>query len=203
MHRTQLLLLLGFLLWPATSHAEPDNHITQAHDLIQSLVDRAPVILRPSNKSLENREQVLQKELGQHIDFALMASVVMGRYWKTMEAAQKNDFFDLFSDFFLNSYTPLLGGYPGDKLEVRYSRNNGSQDVFVRTQLMRQNRKTIVSDWRMRKTGNKLRIIDLNVSGISVIVSHRESFHQHLDKKGVDGLLKLLQIRAERLPAQS
>jgi len=203
LYRTQLIVFLGFLLWPFSLQAETNAEIMQARELIQSLVEKAPAILSPSKKSLENREYILQKELGRHIDFPLMASVVMGSYWKTMTSDQKSEYFDLFSDFFLKAYTPLLGGYPGDTLDLRFSRKSGRRDVFVRTQLKRQSRKTVVSDWRMRKIGDKFRIIDLNISGVSVVISHRESFHKHLEKKGVDGLLKLLRIRAERLPAQS
>lgn len=203
MSRILSILFIGLMVWAGNANAQTDERIIQASKLIQSLADKAPVLLKPSKKSLELRERAIQAELKQHVDFTLMASVIMGAYWREMAAQQKDEFLDLFSDFFLKSYTPLLGGYPGDILKLRFTRKNGSKDVFVRTQLQRQNRKTVISDWRMRQSGTQHKIIDLNISGISVIISHRESFHRHLGKSGVDGLLKLLRIRAERLTAQS
>ncbi len=37
------------------------------------------------------------------------------------------------------------------------------------------------------------------LAGVSVVISHRRGFHKHLQSKGIEGLLTLLRIRADRL----
>ncbi len=179
-----------------------DDRTETAIKMIEEISSIASSLLSSQEKSLNERESDFHSVLKKNIDFRFIAPLIMGTYWSQMNEEQKLDFTNLFADFFLKSYASQFGGYPGEKIRVKAVHKNGPKDVFVRLELKRPNQRIAISEWRIREFAGIPRIIDVSVAGASVVISHRKGFHQHLDKKGVEGLLTLLRIRADRVTAQ-
>lgn len=173
-----------------------------AKRFISDITENASFILMPDEQMLEEREKEFHSFLKQNFDFSFISALVMGNYWNQMSDEQRSEFIGLFSDFFLKSYASQFGGYPGEKSVIRQVQRNSTTDAFVKLSLYRPKRKPANSEWRIREFAGIPRIIDLKVSGVSVVISHKKGFHRHMERKGVEGLLTLLRIRAERLSAQ-
>jgi phospholipid transport system substrate-binding protein len=47
-------------------------------------------------------------------------------------------------------------------------------------------------DWRVRKKGDKLAIIDVVGEGVSAVVTWRQEYAEVLEQQGIDGLLARL-----------
>lgn len=179
-----------------------DDRTDTAIKMIDDISTTASSLLSSQEKSLDERESDFHSALKKKIDFPFMAPLVMGTYWSHMSEEQKLDFTSLFSNFFLKSYASQFGGYPGEKIRIKAVHKNGPKDVFIRLELKRPNQRIAISEWRIREFAGIPKIIDVTVAGASVVISHRKGFHQHLNSKGVEGLLTLLRIRADRVTAQ-
>lgn len=191
-----------FLYLGSLNHSLADERTETAVSMIEEISTTASSVLSSRQETLDERERNFHSILKKKIDFPFMSPLVMGAYWFRMNEEQKLEFTALFSDFFLNSYASQFGGYPGEKVRVKTVHKNGPKDVFVRLQLKRPGQRVSISEWRIREFAGIPKIIDVAIAGTSVVISHRKGFHEHLNKKGVEGLLTLLRIRADRISAQ-
>ncbi len=193
-------IVLSVITWVSTTSATENRD--QARNLVQDLVGEAAEILSGQEGTLAQREKRFHTLLRSKIDFQFLSSLVIGRYWLQMTQEQKQEFRALFSDFFLKSYAPLLGGYPDDMTSLTGTKKFGLRDFIVGTEIKRPKRRKVSTNWRIRYTEGVFRIIDIEISGTSVGFSHKSGFTALIRKKGVDGLLDLLRIRAEKVPTQ-
>ena len=198
-----LALGLGALAlgWTAAVHA--DNRGARAEAAILSISEKAKSILSQPGKPLAERERHLIATIGRNFHFTLIAELVIGPGWEKLPHDQRQEFLDLFRDFFLSSYGSQLGGYPDDEFVILSVAEKGSRDAFVRTTLTRPKREKITLDWRIREVLGRPLIIDLLINGTSVAISHRESFNQVIASDGMEGLITLFKIRAERLDTET
>jgi phospholipid transport system substrate-binding protein len=68
----------------------------------------------------------------------------------------------------------------------------GATDVTVRNQYMRPGQPPVHVDYAMRKTPEGWKIYDINVEGMSLVLTYRSEFEQVTRQSGVEGLLKRL-----------
>ncbi|MAZ02135.1 MAG: hypothetical protein CMN56_03260 [Sneathiella sp.] len=183
--------------------AQTDNRGARAEAAILAISEKAKSILSQRSKPLAEREKLLVATIGRNFHFTLIAELVIGPSWEKLPHDQRQEFLDLFRDFFLSSYGSQLGGYPDDRFVIQSVAEKGARDSFVRTTLTRPKRETITLDWRLREVLGRPLIIDLLINGTSVAISHRESFNLVLSSDGMEGLLTLFKIRAERLNAET
>jgi phospholipid transport system substrate-binding protein len=73
----------------------------------------------------------------------------------------------------------------------------GDRDVVVSTEISQASQQPVRADWRVRRYGNALKIIDIKVEGISMLTSQREEFTAVIQRNGFDGLLNLLRQQTE------
>jgi len=194
----RLIVVLLVLSGPA----QASDKEKQAEKLIHDLILAAQSHLSGEKTPILERETAFHNVAREKIHFPVLASLVTGKYWIEMSNEQRQEFLHLFSDFFLKSYAPLLGGYPDHQVDLIRSRQYGIADVVVQTILIRPAQRPAKSEWRVREVEGTLRIVDISISGSSVGFSHRVGFHNHLQKKGIEGLLSLLRLRAEQVPTQ-
>ncbi|GLQ07288.1 MlaC/ttg2D family ABC transporter substrate-binding protein [Sneathiella chinensis] len=196
------LLVMIFCLMTVGS-VQAEGRVDPAYKLIQSMAEQAKSRLSNDTLPIDRRESLFRQDIRPAFDFDFISAFVVGPKWDRLEPRQKEEFTDLFSEFFLQSYSFQFGGYPEDRFEILEVKANGDGDLFVLTQLFRPNRKRVVSRWRLRESADGLRIVDVEISGTSVITAHRKSFHNQLVRGSVEGLLNILRMRAERLSPQS
>ncbi len=195
-----LVLTVVCQMLAVSSFAE--DRSDRARALISDLAGNAKSILSLPEKTLDEREQHLIEAIGSEFHIPFISQFVVGPGWESLSDQQRADFLELFEDFFLRAYSSQLGGYADEKLVIVSAIKKGSKDSFVQTKLHRPERQTVKIRWRIREFQNKPQIIDLWIDGTSVALTHREGFHRVLSNDGIDGLINLLKIRAERLSAQ-
>lgn len=184
----------------SVGHAEDRSH--RAERLVSTLKLDAHKILSEPDKSLDERETHLAEAIRNRFHIAFIGEFVVGPTWDNLSDAQQSEFLELFGDFFLRAYSGQLGGYAEDELVIVSAAKKGSKDSFVVTTLSRPKRQTSTVRWRIREFDEKPLVIDILIDGTSVALDHRAGFHRVLENDGIDGLITLLKIRAERLSAQ-
>ena len=174
-----------------------------AEVFVGALAERALETLGLETMSLEERETEFREILRQGFALRYISLLVLGNHRKTATPEQLTEYQTYFSEFILKKYSTLLGGYAGETFVVIGSKSAGKRDVLVKSEIRRDIGAPIPTDWRVRRFGEELKVIDIKVEGISMVQSQREEFNAILTREGMVGLIAVLRARTGMLAAEA
>ena len=197
----RILLTAIVVLWiGAGGFAEAAMQPGAASLFIRQLGDQAIAALRAPGASLEAREAQFRKLLSEGFDLAFIGRFVLGRHWRKATPEQRTDYMALFSEYVLQTYSSRLGGYAGETMAILSERPAGTKDMLVSTRIERPSGPPILANWRVRTSGERYRVIDIMVEGVSMVVTQRSEFAAVVQRHGLQGLIEVLRARTTKLP---
>ena len=190
---------LGPLAWPrAVPASDPD-----AEQVVLGLAEEIWTTLRTNGVDPQGRVEKLTALLAARADVGLISRLALGRHWKELPEAQRQDYQELFRAVVIRSFARRLDGYAPEAeggLEERFrilgSAPAGERDTLVRSKVFPAEGPPVALDWRLRATDAGPLIIDLIVEGASLLVSQRSEFAAVIERQKLDGLLAELRARA-------
>lgn len=197
-------LLVGALLASAGLAGRPARAavdagtVDGARRFMRTLADQAIAVLGQQQLPLAEREARLAALLADGFDMPFIGRFVLGRHWRSMNPAQKQDYLELFQTYVLRTYSRRLGGYAGEQLQITGAKPTGKKDVLVSTAISQTGGPPIRADWRIRRRKQGFRIIDVMVEGVSMGLTQRSEFSSVIANSGINGLLQALQARVDR-----
>ena len=164
----------------ASNFAEEENFIT-------SFADSAISILSSDSLSDAERTSSFTDLVMSSIDLNLISKFVLSKTWKNASDEQKEEYLIAFKDYFINSYANKLDQYTGEKVDVIGSQEAGKY-VIVESNIIREGTDTLKINlkWRLLNKDNQIKIIDLNIEGISLVIAQREEFQSFLANNDYD-----------------
>lgn len=191
-------LAVLFMISPAAADEK------EAELFVRSLAEQAIMVLRDDKKPLETREARLRALLSAGFAMDTIGRYVVGAHWEKMSAEQQSEYQTLFSEWTLRSYSTRLGGYKDQEFEVLNAVDSGKKDIFVRTRINQPNGgKPVNCAWRIRKVNDQYKIVDIDVEGISMLITQKREFESLLNRQGVNGLIEMLKMRNSKFPAMA
>ncbi|HIF09086.1 MAG TPA: ABC transporter substrate-binding protein [Sneathiellales bacterium] len=188
------LALLTALPVHAASSQAPDAK--DAVNFVSTLAHKALGVLKETSENdLSARKTVFRDILTEGFDLKAIGRLVLGRHWRAAGAEQRTEYLHLFSEYVLKTYSSMLGGYTDEKFEIGKARPTGKADMLVESRIVRSNGPPVVVNWRVRIIGDKYRVIDISVEGVSMVLTKRSEFSSVIKNKGFDALLTALQPR--------
>ena len=169
--------------------ATPDG----ASAFVKNLVDAAILVLKIPVEEQARRERGLRDLLIENFDLPLITRLVVGRYWRKANAAQKEAFMMVFEQHMVQVYTSQLGVYSDQRVEMRTVAARTDKDTIVGTEIMRQSDPPLRLDWLVRETNGSYKIIDLAAEGVSMMTTKRSEFSSVIAREGIDGLINRLE----------
>ena len=164
----------------ASNFAEEENFVT-------SFADSAISILSSDSLSDAERTSSFTELVMSSIDLNLISKFVLSKAWKNASDEQKEEYLIAFKDYFVNSYANKLDQYTGEKVDVIGSQEAGKY-VIVESNIIREGTDTLKINlkWRLLNKDNQIKIIDLNIEGISLVIAQREEFQSFLANNDYD-----------------
>lgn len=203
-------LLAGFLTVlmvvgtaPAASSQTTPIAAEDAEAFVGALAERALETLGLETMSLEERETEFREILREGFALRYISLLVLGKHRKSATPEQMAEYQIYFSEFILKKYSALLGGYAGETFVVLGSKPSGKRDVIVRSEIRRDVGAPIPTDWRVRRFGEDLQVIDIKVEGVSMVQSQRDEFNAILTREGMVGLIAVLRARTGMMAAEA
>ena len=150
-------------------------------DFVSNFADSAINILS-DNEILEGEKNSKFTDLVMSaIDLNLISKFVLSKTWKNATDDQKERYIQAFKDYFINSYANKLDQYSGEQVEVVDAEEAGKY-VIVNSFIYREGTDTLKINlkWRLLNRDGEIKIIDLNIEGISLIIAQREEFQSFL-----------------------
>ena len=197
-----LALVLSLLASGAPRADDGAEAMIGARDFVQDLGQRTTAILAAEPRDGRVRHEGLKALVREGFDLELMGRFVLGNFWRTASAQQREEFQDLFAERLLNGYARRLETYRTETLTLVGSRRVGKRDVLVETRV-ESTEGPLVMGWRVRQGPDRHRIVDVTVNGISLAMTERQEFSSAAKSLGVEGLLAVLRTQAQRSAEQA
>ncbi len=154
---------------------------------VQSTVNRASQILSKNITKEEkiNELKVIAKET---VDIKGVGFYSLGSVRKTLDESQKKEFFSLFENYFLKSFSSRLSEYTNPEIDVRGKEVLNQNYTIVNSILVAtENRPEVKIDWRIyTKDPDNPLIRDLIIEGLSLARTQKEEFSSILNSNGGD-----------------
>ena len=186
-----LLALLG--LAAARLEAAPAS---DAAGFINNLVSKALQSLNDKQLTQQEREKQFRDVLHEDFDMPRIARFVLGHYWNAANPQQRQDFQKLFEDYVVHAYAQRFSQYSGEQVKITGSRPESETVTLVSSQVLRPNGAPPAKvDWRVRKNNTDFKIVDIDVEGVSMLLTQREEFGSVIQRSGgnIAGLNKTLE----------
>jgi len=197
-------VLLTGILQPRT--AASDDFSATAEKFIVQLADDAISKLTDKEVALEEQEQRFRGIIRDYIAFKSIARWVLGgRYWRAASDEQRERYLNLFEQLMVSTYAHRFQNYSGETLEISGVRKIDASQALVQTTLQRPNAdKALRVDWRVRGSGDTLKVIDIMVEGLSMAQTQRSEFSSVMRSNGgdLDKLMADLEKRLETARAE-
>ena len=188
MFKTQktILLIIFFTIASFTKilAIEPDV-------FVQSTVNRAAETLG-SGLSKEERIEELKKIASDTVDIRGIGFYSLGSHRKNISDAQKKEYEEVFSDYFLVSFSSRLAEYSNPIISVDSKKKiNDNYTIVSSTLAATDKRPAIKIEWRVyTKVKDKPLIRDLIIEGLSLARTQKEEFNSII--QGADGDINAL-----------
>ena len=171
-------------------------------EVMTKTIDAAFAILR--DRSLSGKERrahridQLRRVADRTFEWSELARSSLGVKWRTLDAAQRAQFVDVFKDVLAAQYMDDIDRFQGTETVTVDSVVAEGDEAIVRTTLLTSSRERVPLDYRMRVIEGRWRVVDLSIEGISLVNHFRKTFTAAL----VNGSIEDLIVRLRRqLPA--
>ncbi len=139
---------------------------------------------------------LVEAKVSPDFDFQRMTSLALGRDWNKGTPDQKTALTAEFRTLLVRTYSKALTSYKNQAIEFKPTKMAGDEnDVTVRTEIKQPGAESVSIDYSMEKIDASWKVYDINVSGISLVMSYRDQFGQEIRNGGIDGLIKTLHAK--------
>jgi phospholipid transport system substrate-binding protein len=154
---------------------------------------------------LKNERERLKREPGRiyylvkgillpHFDFQQIARWVLGKYWRTATAEQRERFTEEFKSLLLRTYATALLEYTNQKVRVLPVPPGGNTDrVTVRTEVQQPGGGPPLSiSYGMYARDGIWKVYDVTIDGVSLVSNYRTAFSTQIEREGLDKFIARL-----------
>ncbi len=174
--------------------AVPGNSaVEEAIAFTRDLTDRANAAFM--NEDDESQQLLnFQTVLTDGLALDLLGRFMLGQYRNDLTEIQQQRYDDIFPAYITRLYADQFKDIAGKNLTINEATPFGRRDVIVRTQFFRDNGTPVNVDWRARKfRSGEHKMIDIIVSGVSIMTVKREEFTSFIAANGIDALIDELE----------
>jgi phospholipid transport system substrate-binding protein len=180
---------------PAPAAAGASEDPTQVvQNAAQSMLDELDKDRDAYRREPAKVGQLVDKYLLPHFDTSFAAQLVLGKYWRTATAEQRQRFIDAFYHSLLSNYGSALVDFTADRLKIYPTKvDPDAVRATVRTEVKRSNGDRVSVNYYLRKTPQGWKAWDVVIDGISYVNSYREDFGPQIEAQGIDAVIKRLE----------
>lgn len=194
------MLTLGVAAPPAALAADDEPTNGKARIFLASLGERAINVARDKAAPKEDRETRIRALLREGFDLKIIARLVLGKHWRRMDDSQRKEFVGVFEDAMVQQSLTIFGRYTNETFDITTvgpDRTNPKL-IAISTNIKRSNGAAAKVDWRLRKSGQNYKIIDIVAEGVSMALTLRQEYSAVIERSGgkIDGLIEELRKAA-------
>jgi len=195
---TRRVMMFGLalaLLNPAPVMAEKKND--PAISFVQKMGDIALTELTDKDLNGKEREKRVRELLRKNFDVQTIGRFALGTHWRSATETERKEYLNLFEDMIVSTYAQRFGEYSGQQFKVGNAKAVSERDSIVTSQVLQQGGPPIAIEWRIRKNGEQLKVIDVFIENVSMAITQRSDFDAVIQRGGgkIESLLQSLRDR--------
>ena len=188
--------ILKFLLLVSINfYFIPNSFAITPYLFVQETADEATEAL---NKRLSKEEKMEKLKIiaKKTVDVKGIGNYSLGAYRKTISDQQKDEYFEIFEQYFLKSFASRLAEYTDPKIRVDSQKKLNDKYTMVSSTLLATSEKAEIKiEWRVvTKNPDNPLIIDVIIEGVSLAKVQREEFNSIIQSNdgNINALFKTL-----------
>ena len=171
------------------------------YSFVQETADRASEALN-KRQSKEEKMEILKTIAKETVDIRGIGFYSLGKHRKKMSDQKKEEYLEIFSKYFLKTFSSRLAEYTDPRIRVDSQKKLSDKYTMVSSTLLATDDKPEVKiDWRVvTKDPDNPLIIDVIIEGVSLAKVQKEEFNSIIQSNGgdINALLKNLKLFVEK-----
>ena len=168
-----------------------------ARQVMEQVTHDVLAILQDHSLSADQKREKVKQIAYQNINFEVMARLSLGRFWRGLTDAQRNDYQQEFKQLVTNTYGATTDSYTDEDVKVISDRQEQDGDFTVMTRITgtkddKPDQEVAKVEYRLRQQDKQWKVIDFTIDGASIVANYRSQFQEVMSDGGIDQLLKLL-----------
>lgn len=181
----RLALVFAFFLPLALSIQPARSAATDPGAVVTDFASRTLTLVHNGQLADAQRRGNFRQLVEQTFDMSAVAQFVAGRYWRTASEAERQKFVNLFTAHMVDIYASRFGNYNNQSLRVTGERAIGDDAWMVASQIIEANAQPSTPiDWRVVKSADGFRIVDVVIGGVSLATTKRDEFGALFQRNG-------------------
>jgi phospholipid transport system substrate-binding protein len=177
-------VIVGLLFSLLAVRAESATNTIDPTNFIDDLGKRVLAIFNDPQLTSPDRETRLHTIAVEAFDVPRIARSTLGRHWATASQSQREQFTKVFEHYMVHVYAARFSQYHDATLKILGKRNE-TKMTAVRTEIIqRRDVPPAKVNWWVMKDGNVYKIVDVDVEGVSQLVTLREEFSAVIARNG-------------------
>ncbi|HUT30258.1 MAG TPA: ABC transporter substrate-binding protein [Sedimentisphaerales bacterium] len=174
--------------------ANDPNYPADPNELVRLKWDAAVSVLQNKDLDQQAKDRQIDKIVTPIFDFPLMAKLALGRdNWPKFTDPQREIFTQLFVKRLKASYQERITLYTDEKALFQPAvQQKNKNTIHIPMHLVSKDKETAVL-YKLRKVDKRWKIYDVEIQGVSILLTYRSQFDDILRTATVEQLLARLQ----------
>lgn len=201
-HIASLVLAAGMAGFMAVASAQ------EAPDVLVKRISQDVLESVKADKSIQSGNQkkifdLVDTKILPYVDFQRMTQLAAGRAWRDATPEQQKALTEQFRTLLIYTYSGAISQIRDQQLQFQpFRMEAGATDgVEVHSQVLQPRGEPVQLNYRLEKVDGGWKIYDVNVLGAWLVETYRGNFAAEISKGGMDGLIKTLTDKNQKLAA--
>ena len=175
-----LLIFINFIYIKNSFAIDP-------YSFVQETADRASEALN-KRQSKEEKMEILKTIAKETVDIRGIGFYSLGKHRKNMSDQKKEEYLEIFSKYFLKTFSSRLAEYTDPRIRVDSQKKLSDKYTMVSSILLAtEDKPELKIDWRVvTKDPNNPLIIDVVIEGVSLAKVQKEEFNSIIQSNDGD-----------------
>ncbi len=197
-------LIAGQVVYADDKHSGEPNVLSPAkwdiaisdpndpNELVRAKWDSVINVVKAKELDQNAKADIIDKIVSPAFDFPLMGKLALGKTnWPKLNSSQREKFTVLFVERLRTSYRNKIMLYENEKVVFQPAVKN--KDNIQIPMTLVSNDKNWAMLYKLHKTGENWKIYDVEIEGVSILLTYRSQFNDILSRGSVDDLISQLE----------
>ncbi|MGR3807533.1 phospholipid-binding protein MlaC [Pasteurella testudinis] len=184
-----IVLMSLFTSLQASAADNPYQLMRQASDKLFASISANQAKIQQNPNYMRT---IVKQELMPYVHVNYAGSLVLGQYFKSTTPAQRDQFFNAFSNFIEQSYAQVLTMYNNQRIQIEQEKPIGEQNIVsIRVNLIQTNGAAPIKldfKWRKNTRTGAWQAYDMAAEGVSMVETKKNEWSNILRQQGIEAL---------------
>ena len=186
-----IILIASQVVSAGKKDSEDPNYPSDPNKLIRTKWNAVISVLQNKDLDQETRVKKINKLVSPIFDFPLMAKLALGReHWPKLTDEQQEKFTRLFVERLKTSYREKIALYTNEEILFKPAQKKKST-IYIPMVLKTKDKKIAILH-KLRKVDKRWKVYDVEIQGVSILLTYRSQFDDILSRGTVEDLLSRL-----------